>query len=186
MTESLNAHMDSITQAGCIRRFFARVTDCVIFGWLFIILFLAALLLRPGGSAMSPLLGAFCFVMGISWALFAALLEGLWYRYLGATPGKRLFALAVVDSAGQALTPVQYTQRAINATVAGGALYLPVIGWIFMARQAYLLSRLGAASYDRNRYLVQARPWHIVKKILATGISAMLVWIVVMTAMLSL
>lgn len=84
----------------------------------------------------------------------AFLLESLWYRLFGPTPGKRLFALGVVDVKGKLLTPQDYNARLLRLYCAGLLFGVPLLSQLGKLIQAGCFLNRGTTTYDEGRYHV--------------------------------
>jgi uncharacterized RDD family membrane protein YckC len=170
------ANDDAVVLAGAWRRYFARVTDMLFFGSIYIVVL--TLLVRLGETvgltAYSDVMAATFTFMVITVGIASAALEMLWYRYLGLPPGKRLFALTVTDLEGRHLPPKTYARRTLMMSLAC-ALFLPVISLVCLLWHAYALKAYKTTTYDKKNYQVRAGVWHTEKKCLAVLLSVVIV-----------
>ena len=82
------------------------------------------------------------------------ILEAVWYRLWGPTPGKRLYALRVVDVKGKQLSSGDYNARLLRLYCSGVLFGIPVFSQIGKCIQAGCFLNRGTTTYDDGRYQV--------------------------------
>lgn len=150
----------ALPAAGAWRRFLARLFDL---SWQLVLLGAAvgaclawfgsgsgnlAWMQSPGGGF---LLGAVLMLLGL-------LLDAVLLARFGTTPGKRLLGLRVMTVAGDRLPVRAAVARNLGVWVSGLGLALPLVNLITMGRQGWRVAQGRPASYDRDRFQVQAQP----------------------------
>lgn len=140
-----------------VRRYAARLLDLIIFYalWAVVLLGIAYLM---GQTVMPTMESAGYITMGLALLGFplALFFEGVWYRFFGATPGKRLFELCVADLRGKPLTSSQYNARLWRVLFSGVFFYVPILGYLMACVQGACLLNRGSTTYDEGKYLVLA------------------------------
>lgn len=102
----------------------------------------------------------------------AFIVEGLWYRMWGPTPGKRLFALKVVDIKGMQLSAADYNARLLRLYCQGVLCGIPVLSQLGKCIQAACLINRGSTTYDDGRYQVL---------ITTPTVAQVVVWVILFT-----
>lgn len=150
------------------RRYFARLIDITLFSTVLSVVFwLAFSSVREAGKNIPGYPLVYLYAFNYLIACLSLVLEGVWYRLCGPTPGKRIMALEVVDLHGHPLTTRQYARRLADVFVAGYGLFIPFVSLVCMVRQKQWVQHRGATSYDMEKYRVNATVMPVYKKVLA-------------------
>lgn len=170
----------ALPPAGAWRRFLARLFDL---SWQLILLGAAVgvgmAFVAPGALAWvqstsaNILLGAILMLLGL-------LLDAVLLARYGTTPGKRLLGVRVLTVAAQRLSLRAAVARNMGVWVAGLALALPLLNLIAIGRQGWRVAQGRTASYDEHRFLVQALPLRIGRRV-GFGLSLLALLLVVAT-----
>ncbi|WP_312518897.1 RDD family protein [Massilia sp.] len=148
----------ALPAAGAWRRFLARLFDL---SWQLVLL----------GAALGACLAMFAsgnlgwmqstaggFLLGAVLMLLGLLLDAVLLARFGSTPGKRLLGLRVLTVAGQRLPLRAAVLRNLGVWVSGLGLALPLVNLVTMGRQGWRVAQGRPASYDQDRFQVQAQP----------------------------
>lgn len=167
--------------AGPWRRFFARLFDV----WTMAIpagFFLGAVVARiwPAfglwmeSPSSTPALGVIILPL-------ALVFEAVFFGLFGTTLGKLMFGIRVTLRDGGRPNFLQYLGRAAWVYLSGLGLGIPFVTLITMGRQFFEVKDGRPATYDQNRYLVQASGTGVLRTGLATlalaGLTAGLVFV---------
>lgn len=163
------------TFASPMKRYFARMLDQALFSTVMVIVILEVI--SFAGISRQMLLESrfLIYLTPVVLMLSAMLMEVLWYSVLGATPGKRLFCLRVVDLQGNALTRLGYAKRLCWVGTTGMGMDIPYVAIVPMLFQWHRLSKGGATTYDKDRYRVDEYEMSTVRQCAAAVFMAYLV-----------
>ncbi len=153
--------MDQSTQSVSLiivawRRGAARLVDFVLGYTLWIVptgLIAYQIFMPVTDKTFNLYLGVFL-VLLLAGIPVAFILESVWYRLRGPTPGKRLFALSVVNTKGRLLTSQEYNARLLRLYCRGLLFGIPFLSQLGKLVQACCIVNRGITTYDENRYQV--------------------------------
>jgi uncharacterized RDD family membrane protein YckC len=139
---------------GAWRRFFARLLDVMLLGYPLGVLIgivganysveFAIWIDRPGSEH----------IIGIVLLPIIFVVEGIIYRLFGTTPGKWMLLVRVLKADGSTPSFLEYFLRLVGVWYYGYGMGIPIVYLMTMAVQAMRLGRVGATTYDENKYKV--------------------------------
>ncbi|MFQ5480289.1 MAG: RDD family protein [Thermodesulfobacteriota bacterium] len=131
------------------RRFFARTIDLFFISIIFIVTFLTigSLLFPRTVSVLIEALGN-PLISGVVVYVLWVPVEAFFIYRRGATPGKWLFGISVLDASGQTLTYPDALQRTFLVWIKGDGLGIPIVALITRIFAYKRLMRTGTTLWD--------------------------------------
>jgi uncharacterized RDD family membrane protein YckC len=93
-------------------------------------------------------------IIGIVLLPIIFVVEGIIYRLFGTTPGKWMLLVRVLKADGSTPSFLEYFLRLVGVWYYGYGMGIPIVYLMTMAVQAMRLGRVGATTYDENKYKV--------------------------------
>ncbi len=133
------------------RRFFARTIDLFIVSIVFIVTFafLGAIFFPTAVEGLLRTLGN-PLISGVVVYLFWVPIEAFFISRRGATPGKALFGIRVLDKAGQRLSYPDALQRTFLVWIKGDGLGIPIVALVTRIFAYKRLMRTGTTLWDTS------------------------------------
>lgn len=149
-TDNSLVNKDELMDSGPWRRYAARMFDLAVFGFLLFFL-LSPLLLSVSHDLYFQLYESehstiLLNLVGIPIALIG---EAICYSVFKSTPGKKIFAMSVVEKFGNKVSALDYFSRNASLWISALGFGIPIVNLFTMSSQYNSLKKSGFAGYDQ-------------------------------------